>query len=71
VRLELGLRLEDVIDVACLGVAELMTEVAVGLQGVDVMVLRAHRLADAVARRPGAGELARRRRLEQRQPVVA
>ena len=71
VRLQLRLGLEHVFDVACLGVAQLMAEVAVRFQRVDVVVLRQHRRADAVARGAGAGKFIRGGRLEQRQPVVA
>src|SRR5207249_10000304 len=71
VRLELGLRLEDVIDGARLGVPELMTEVAVRLQRVDPLVLRLHRRSEPVALRSRTGKLARGRRFEERQPVVA
>ena len=69
-RLEFWLCLEDVIDRTRLFVAELMAEVAVGLEGIDVVVLRLHRRADAVARGAGAWERAGGRRFEQGQPVV-
>ncbi len=71
VRLEFWLRFEDVIDRTRLFVAELMAEVAVGLERVDVVVLRLHCRPDAVARGAGTGEGARRRRFQQRQPVIA
>ena len=71
VRLQLGLRLENVIDASRELVAKLMTEVAVGLERVDPVILRLHVGAEAVALRSRSGELARRRRLEHRQPVVA
>ena len=70
-RLELRLRLQDVVDVARLGVAELMAEVAVGFDRVDPMVLGQHVRAEPVALRARAGKLLCGRRLEQRQPVVA
>ena len=52
-------------------IPELMTEIAVRLQPVDPVVLRQHRLAEAVAVSASAGKIAFRRRLQQRQPVVA
>ena len=71
VRLELGLRLQDVVDVARQRVAELMTEVAVGFERVDPVVLGQHVRSEPVALRAGAGKFLCGRRLEQRQPVIA
>ena len=52
------------------GVAELMAELAALLHVVDPRRLALHRRRDAVALGPGARKLARRRRLDQRVPVV-
>ena len=71
VRRDVALRLEDVIDAAREPVSELMTEIAVRFQRVDPVVLGLHVRAQAVAVRPGARKLLLRRRLEQRQPVIA
>ena len=67
---QLRLRLEHVIEAARQLVAELMAEVAVGLQRVDPMVLRQHVRSRAVAVRTGAGEQALVGRLQHRQPIV-
>ena len=48
-----------------------MTEIAIRLEAVDPVFLRQHGLAEPVAVGSGAGKLARRRRRQQRQPVVA
>jgi hypothetical protein len=71
--LELGLGLQHVIDGTRELIPELMAEVAVGLERVDVVVLREHGFSKTVAlgAGPGAGKLLCRRRLEERQPVVA
>ncbi len=71
VGLELGLRLQDVVDAARQLVAELMAEVAVGLDRVDPVVLGQHVRSEPVALRAGAGKFLGGGRLEQRQPVVA
>src|SRR5205814_9757315 len=70
-RLQLRLRRQHVVDAAGERASQLMTEVAVGLQRVDPMILRLHHRAEAVALGAAAGEFGFRRRLEQRAPVVA
>ena len=51
-------------------VAHLVAELAAVLQPIDPLGLMPHALADAVAVRPGAGELALGRHLQQRVPVA-
>ena len=60
----------EVLDDPRRRVAELMAELAPLLHDVDPRRLALEGLADPVALRPGAREVARRRRLDQREPVV-
>ena len=66
-----GLTRIDVIQRPGELVAELMAEVAIGLDGVNPVVLRLHEGRETVSAGSGTREHGRGRRLEQRQPVVA
>ena len=71
VRLQLRLRLEHVVDRARELIAKLVTEVAIGFQRIDPVILGEHGRPEPVALGAGARKFSLAGRLEQRQPEVS